>query len=111
MGKWCQETFDQYIEFKDIDHLAHGRFIQNMKRGAKEASLLLNGMQGKAANPKLASILFCKVHDINSAAVLKQFYKEEMKRIRRKKGNRSKWEERVSKLSDYKIHSFLRPIK
>jgi len=111
MEKWFQGKFDKFIEFKEIDHLIHGRFVQNMKRGMKEACGLLDGIKGKLENPELASRLFCMIERIYSAAGLKQFYKKEQKRIKRKKGNRTSWEERVSKLPDHKIQSFTRPIK
>jgi len=88
--------FHASMRFNSINHEKHGRFLLNAKHKLKIDP-------AKAAE---ASHDFCSAQGIQSFAQLRNFYKQERKRISRKIGNWSSWERRVRDMSNYYLITF-----
>ena len=111
---WFDKQYEKFITFEEINHEKHGRFLVNMPRGAKTAGYGYSGYFGgrfKKAEPVMASRIHCNVHNIETAPQLRNYYKNELSRIKKKgQGKRTRWEDKIVNLTNYKLNSFFNSI-
>lgn len=62
----------------------------------------------KKQHPKVASQIICILEGIDSVAKLLKYYKGEKLRIKSKRGKKTHFENKVIKLKNYKLNSFLK---
>lgn len=56
--------------------------------------------------------MHCNNHNIETAPELRNYYKNEISRIKKKgQGKRTRWEDKIVNLTNYKLNSFFKPIK
>lgn len=104
----------KFIRFEELDHEAHGRFRQGMRKGTS-SGVMRSGkfVGGKMAPPDRASHLIMRAYDLDSPSQLRIFYKKQRKEAQekiKKHVTLTPWEIRISKLTDSILNSFFRSI-
>lgn len=113
VGQKFTKLTGKFIKYEEIDHEQHGRFIQDMPRGATNPGIMKSGpfTGDPLLEPERASYLSMRGKGITAPSELRAFYAKEVKRIKGKlkgKHNLTQWEARVHGLSRHRLNKFFK---
>ena len=101
---------EKYIMYEKIDYERLGRWVNNISLRENVISTFGKCIKFVYNEAERVANLFCRAEGIKTASDLRKFFKDSQKRIKAKLGRRSCWENKVLKLTPYRIKTFLSQI-
>jgi hypothetical protein len=101
---------EKYITYEKIDYERLGRWVNNISLRENVINTFGKCRKFVYNEAERVANLFCRAEGIKTASDLRKFFKDSQKRIKAKLGRRSCWENKVLKLTPYRIKTFLSQI-
>lgn len=100
-----------HVTFSEINHEKHGRFLNNIssKKHAERMIVKRGNFTYNRAALRISQV-FCRGLEIETAADLEEHYRALRKDFKKNAGKKTVWEDKVCKLTRFKLHSFLNKL-
>tara|TARA_B100001964_G_C14221632_1_gene595554 strand:- start:1119 stop:2087 length:969 start_codon:yes stop_codon:yes gene_type:complete len=112
--KFIQEQNKKYLELMEINYRNLGRWIQGYPQ--RRNPIIFFGPKKSIIYDRTfrAGHSFCRylnyTEGISTVAGLWNYFKKEKKRLKKKKGRKTPWENKLLGLTDYKLNTFMKVL-